>query len=380
MTKTERMPHVEVGPERMVMTDGIQPYLCSSSKGTIYLQGQLTPPLNYSYGKRNHASPTGNALSRDAGQTWERWIPKAWSKRQPMIEGAATELSDGALLMIEWIAVPASQRGTFAAVLWELHDDLQTVAGPIRATVKLPQARRRMFDDGGHPFEGICFHRSLLELSNGDLLATAYCSFEEDTGTCTYQPKMPRLRTVLLCSSNRGRHWEYVATIAADDLTGDEGFNEPVIVRLTNGICAGRFVCLMRIGGDEPIHQSVSDDDGMTWSKPRTLPFRGVDPDLLELPDGTLICSFGRRSKTWRKPRPSPASGPFVVLSNDGGTTWQQPVKIPIEPYSNTPWSTCYTALHLVGPNEVIVFYDVGRWNQPIRYISSRKLKIRESR
>jgi hypothetical protein len=318
----------------------------------------------------------GNAISRDDGKTWERWIPRAWSKEQPRIEGASIELSDGTLMMIEFIARPAQARGTFTAVVWESKDDLQTIDGPILAPVYLPQARRRLFDDGGHPFEGIGFHRGLLELPNGDLLAAVYCSFKEDTGVCTYQPLMPRVRTVVLRSSNRGRCWEYSATIAADAATGDEGFGEPALVRLSKGAYAGRLVCLMRTGGNTPIYQSVSDDDGATWTKPRATPFRGVDPDLLEMPDGILVCSFGRRAKTWRKPKPLPNCGPFVALSGDGGESWQQPVKIPIEPHSNTPWSTCYTALLKTGPGEVTVFYDVGRWNQPIRYISSRKLKI----
>src|ERR1051325_11202901 len=274
LASTNGSLRVTVGPERMVLTDGIQPFLFYSNKGTLFLQAHLSALPEFLATKPNGVGIVGNVISRDGGDTWHRWRPKEWQKRPPHFEGAFTQLSDATILMIERLAEPTQRRGTFAVNVWESSDDLKTLGISIRATIDLPQARARGYDDGGNPCAGFTFHRGLLELPGGDLLATIYCWFTTDTTPCSYQPKMRKLRCVLLRSRDRGRHWTYVSTVAADSRVGEEGFNESAMVRLSKGEKTGRLLCLMRTGcHDCAIHQATSDDDGETWSKPRALPF-----------------------------------------------------------------------------------------------------------
>jgi sialidase-1 len=71
-----------------------------------------------------------------------------------------------------------------------------------------------------------------------------------------------------------------------------------------------------------------STDEGRTWSKPQTLidtPDDDRHPSVLELPDGTLLCSFFTRTGYGDVFRdPSVAYHARVVRSFDGGESWEK--------------------------------------------------------
>ncbi len=84
-------------------------------------------------------------------------------------------------------------------------------------------------------------------------------------------------------------------------------------------------------------HIMFSDDEGLTWSKPRVLVDTDADdrcPTILELDDGSLMCTFF----TYRLPRIIYAK---YMLSHDGGRTWTEPMDLPGKPeqtaFSNGP-------------------------------------------
>lgn len=248
------------------------------------------------------------------------------------------------MIILEWVATGRHEDGHWTGNLWESKDDCRTLQGPIEMTMDLPNAKK-MSDDSGRPSIGICFHRSLLELPNVDLLTTVYGAFKEDTTPVTYQPKMMKMRCVLLRSSDRGRFWQYASTIAVDPKVGQEGFDEPVMIRLSKGPKAGRLICLMRTGRDTHLYQAHSDDDGTTWSVSRELDFFGVDPDLVEMFDGTLVGSF--------------------VWMNDG------------ENPRYGRWSS-YASLAEIEPGRLLALYDVvpDGWKGSVRYVASREIKF----
>jgi len=378
--KTPGRLNVRVEAERMVLSDGLQPFMFRSWKGTMFLQAQFTAPPGFKAAGVNVIPGDGicgNVISRDAGNSWQRWHPKEWSKRQPFFEGAFTQLRDGTILMVEWIADVTKKAGKFEARLWESKDDLKTLRGPITALIDLPQAKAGGYDDGGRPYSGVTFHRTVVELPCGDLLAAVYCWFKGDDTPCPYQPKMCKFRCVVLRSSDRGRHWRFASTIAADSKVGEEGFDEPVMIRLSKGRHVGRLICLMRTGSlGCPIYQANSGDEGKTWSKPRPLSFHGVDPDLVEMADGTLACSFGWRTRRWTEARPPARHGNYVIFSRDGGDTWTNLTCLPIEANANVACTTCYTTIREIAPRRLLVVYDIGRWGLPVRYVGSRVVRV----
>ncbi len=366
---------VEVGPEKIVFTDGLQPILFRTNKGTLFVQAATTPPPGWVPPQQNVFPIPGRVVSRDGGQTWKRLWLKDTQGVGPITEGNCAELSDGRIVLYESIAGGPTSKGEWGGRCWESRDDLVTLDGPHPMVIHLPQGRGG-FDDGGHPYSGLTLHRTLLELPGGDLLTTVYCWFEGDVTPCPYQPTMCKTRVVLLRSTDGGRYWRYVSTVAVDPSVGEEGFDEPVMVRLTRGPAAGRLVCLMRTGSNNcAMYQCHSDDEGLTWSTPRALPFGGVDPDMIEMADGTLACSFG-----WRIWGGGEMQNYYVVFSRDGGDTWTNLTVLPIELRGAVPYpcGTWYTGLRETEPGVLYVVYDVGTFPRewPVKYIAGRHVRV----
>jgi len=382
---------IEVGPERMVLTDGLQPFMVRSATGAIWVMAQTTPPPGLVLPPRNTMGfVPAYIISRDNGRTWQRWqstgmkdatvganelgLPETrFRLGMPMFEGAATALHDGTVLLMEWIADGPDDTGHYTGQVWESQDDLATFQGPYPSDIPLPQAKIG-YDDCGNPYTGVTFHRTLLELPDGDLLATVYCWFQGDDTPCPYMPRMCKFRCILLRSSDRARSWRYISTIAVDPSVGEEGFDEPVMARLTQGTHPGRLLVLMRTGSNDcPVYQCHSDDEGANWSAPQPLEIMGVDPDLVEAADGTLVALVGRRD--WKNQQEKCYYQ--LIVSEDGGEAWRIASEWRWEPYSGVERTTSYPALVEVEPGHLLALYDIGAWGEPVRYIGARDVWVR---
>ncbi|MSP14114.1 MAG: exo-alpha-sialidase [Chloroflexi bacterium] len=370
---------IDVEPEFHLLSGALQPYLYRSARGTLVVQGHMAYPAVYTYPPKNvFPGVPATAISRDGGHTWELWKPAPDQGLGPTIEGAVLQMRNGATRIFAWIADGPSATGDYTGQMWDTTDEWRTVSGPTPCRIPLPQAKDG-HDDGGKPYSGVTFHRTVLELPGGDLLATIYCWFKEDNIPSTYEPKMNRFRCILLRSGDQGQNWRYISTIAADAAVGQEGFDEPAMVRLSTGPRAGRLICVIRTGPrSDPLYQCHSDDEGQTWSTPRPLPLRGVDPDLVEMSaaagePGILALSFG-----WRVLTDPPAAehGNYVAFSTDQGESWGYATHLPIEAHSGATRSTCYTGLREVEPGKLLVTFDIGWWGTPVRYIGRRFVRV----
>jgi photosystem II stability/assembly factor-like uncharacterized protein len=83
-----------------------------------------------------------------------------------------------------------------------------------------------------------------------------------------------------------------------------------------------------------------SSDQGKTWSRPETLIDTAADdrhPAFLQLPDGTLLCSFftyaGQPENDDFNKEPSLASRVYTVRSFDNGRTWEKPPRLLQTPF-----------------------------------------------
>lgn len=373
--------HITVEPEVQVLSGALQPYLFRSAAGTLVVQGHGPYPLHYPMPPRNvFPGLPMTAISGDGGHSWSLWTPNDDQAQGPIIEGAVLQLRNGRILIFDWIADGPSPEGNFTGQLWATTDEWQTLQGPTPFQIHLPQASIG-YDDVGKPYTSVTFHRSVVELPSGEspsgeLVACIYCWFAEDKIPSSYEAKMNRFRCVLLRSADQGHTWHYGTTIAVDPTIGQEGFDEPVLIQLTQGPRQGRLLCLMRTGNRvDPIYQSYSDDGGATWSPPTPTPMLGVDPDLVEMADGTLACSYGYR--ILREP-PDPAHGNYVAFSTDQGERWGNLTHLPIEAHAGADRSTCYTGLREVEPGKLLVTFDIGWWRTPIRYIGRRFVHVQQ--
>lgn len=364
--------NITIGPEREILPDGAQPYLFCSAKGTLLMQCLmfgLTPATKDKHGNfaisfrdKNGFYTTMHTLrSIDGGETWKTWEPPMGVVDGPITEGTMAQLKDGTIVALQWIAHGPTADGHFLGKLWESRDEWETVTGPIEAKVYLPQGTVG-YDDTDLPIPGYNFHRTLLEMPNGDLLATAYGTFKGDSTLSAYAAMM-KSRSILLRSKDRGRNWSLLSTIAVDPSVGEEGFTEPVLLRLTQGRYRGRMIVHLRTGSSkvltEPkfnaVHQTESDDDGRTWTKPRPLDFRGVNPDLIELHNGVLVAGFGWREQSERR-------GNYLAFSLDQGATWIQVTQITGE--------GDYVTVREIRPGRLIFVYSKRSESRPFHIVS----------
>ncbi len=371
---------------------GHQPLLFCSSQGTLFCQAQLDLPPFHSKPKMVYAVRIGSAISRDGGGTWSGWTHQK-NHDDVFIEGGMVECADGTILLLDTYVVPGKAAEHGVGELWKSHDDLKTIEGPFDVDFYLPKINwSGSTDDGGHPHKAARLHRSIIPLPNGDLITTMYSWFADDHAPCPYMPTMMKCRTVVVRSRDHGATWAYLATVAADGAVGTEGFGEPVLVRVSQGAHAGRLLCLMRTGRE--LYGSHSDDAGLTWSHALPVVFPGidiydtkrwearfadpaapgyvpsdqligaeVDPDLIEMKNGLLVCSVGIRIpekkcfQNWR----APENGDVLAFSADGGDTWSHVVRF----RSGQP-TTHYTALREIAPDVLYVAYDDSVWSKPV--------------
>lgn len=383
---------LEFGDERLMFEGGLQPSVQITRSGALFAQAQApkkSPPQK----RMTYPSLLVTGLSTDAGRTW-KILPVEAGVNAPNLEGGLVQLRNGTLLALDTYITPGPQPGTGVGQLYVSHDDWKTMEGPIEATFNIPHVSfTGSTDDGGRPYEAVRLHRRILELPNGDLLTTVYGIFDGDRTPAHYMRTMMKTRVILMRSTNGGRHWDFVSTVAVDPQVGTEGYDEPAIVRISQGRHAGRLLCLMRTGRE--LREAWSDDEGRTWSpgQPRVFGdldvyatknwadmFRDVkdkkgnliinnpdefigavvDPDLIELPGGVLAASFGVRippRACW--PRAGhPWNGNYLALSWDGGETWTHLVRM-----TSGVLTTHYTALeNAPSGSELYYAYDLGDW------------------
>lgn len=92
-------------------------------------------------------------------------------------------------------------------------------------------------------------------------------------------------------------------------------FNEPYAIQMPDG----KIICHIRAEDDKEtvftLFQTVSYDNGKTWSKPEQILdiLGGAPAHLLLHSSGTLISAFSRRALPY---------GIRVIFSNDGGESW----------------------------------------------------------
>jgi hypothetical protein len=394
MVEADGHLRLDFAEERLVLAGGLQPSMLVTKSGTIIVQAQL-PEKPFPTERMHYPSALGTVVSRDNGQTWTR-IPLKPGDNGLNMEGGIAQLRDGTILSLDTYMIPSRERAEQGVgQLYVSKDEWRTVEGPLDAFFDLPNTSFPSKDDGGRPHEAQRLHRRILELPNGDLLTTFYGWMKGDNTPSTYESRMIKSRVMLARSSDRGRHWKFVSTVAVDPSVGTEGFGEPVIGRVSKGPRAGRLICFMRTGRE--LYEATSDDEGRTWTKARPRTFAGldinrtelwvdmfrhvkgrkgfldekntdelpgavVDPDLIELRSGLLVAAFGVRitqKGCWAEPR-HPWNGNYLAFSHDHGETWSNVVRL-----TSGVLTTHYMAIEETPTdNRIFVTYDLGGWSK----------------
>ncbi len=157
-------------------------------------------------------------------------------------------------------------------------------------------------------------------------------------------------------STDAGRTW----TVLCPEIMASNGendrphmFHEPHIAELADGTLVG----MVRYHGGEGVNaqngngymrSTFSKDGGRTWTPMTATPLLGLPPHLLTLPDGKLVCVYGRRLA-------KPGLGEFACISDDGGKTWDVKNEILLMPALNGDLG--YPASCLLPDGDILTVY-----------------------
>ena len=211
--------------------------------------------------------------------------------------------------------------------------------------------------DKFHDWQGVLC-RKIVALEDGSLLVSMYCRNEQGTDV------EKNFRSLVLRSTDRGKTWHYLSTIAFDtseDVRG-EGFDETSLVVLPQG----KVLSFIRSGASyqasigstnnndptidmpfsygkqTPIYMATSLDGGKNWGiADPTTPY-GVWPNAILMQNGLLVASYGR-------------PGNWLMFSKDEGKSWG-----PIIPFYQDlypPDCGNYFSMAEVAPNILLVVY-----------------------
>jgi len=275
----------------------------------------------------------GGRRSSDGGETW---------RDAASFHVGAYQFPDGEIVQLGFRTSRADRSGVFTVPLVRSTDNGKT-SHRETATLNIPEATGGTGDDG-KPFPGPLCDHAIVGLRDGSILAAMYGYFKTDTVLCEAFPKEWKLykyRTFVLRSRDRGKTWDYLATVAYDPSIGIESFCEADLLDLPNG----EILCFMRTGGSRgkhtPLHLSRSNDDGKTWSKPVPIADRGVWPNACRMQNGVLVCTYGR-------------PGNWLAFSLDEGKTWAGHFRF------YTGLTSSYNSIEEVEPGKLLVVYDRG--------------------
>ena len=145
-----------------------------------------------------------------------------------------------------------------------------------------------------------------VQLSDGRLL---YAGKELWTGS----------RRVGVCqSSDDGQTWQWLADIPVREGDDRKDYHELHAVEASDG------QIIVHIRNHNPANkgetlQSESSDGGRSWTQPHSIGVWGLPSFLTKLSDGRLLMSYGHRRAPF---------GNQARVSDDGGTTWGEPLII----------------------------------------------------
>jgi len=272
----------------------------------------------------------GGQHSDDKGATWSPG---------PGLGTHFYEFEDGELICLGFRTKMVSD-GVFEATLLRSTDGGKTMAR-LTARLNIPEGTGGTGDDGKY-YGGPLVDHAIVQCRDGSLLAAMYGYFKTDKVLCpTFPPEwcVYKYRTFVIRSTDRGRTWDYLTTVAYDPKIGLESFCEADLLTLPDG----DILCFMRTGGSKgqytPLYLSVSRDDGKSWETPRPIADRGVWPSACRMANGVLVVTYGRPDN-------------WLAFSLDNGETWVGHTRFASGNSSN------YNSIEEVSPGRLLVVYD----------------------
>jgi hypothetical protein len=305
-----------------------------------------------------HLSSDGDVImlrSRDGGKTWGEKQVIASIKDVDEREGCGIQLRDGTIVVGIFFNALYKEDGTYTNSAEEKERKfLETgkrYLGAYTISSKdngLTWSPPSYIETKGMPFSSLEGPTDApIEMPDGSVLM----------GIIGYSPSGDRgnRASVMLRSTDKGKRWNYLSTIADDPGGKLGGFMEPGIVRTKSG----RIVAAMRNHGpDRAIWVTYSDDSGKTWAPVRMTGMIGHPADLIQLADGRLMATYGQR----RGSHPDPG-GIRACFSKDDGKTWDIRSEVQVrKDFMN--WDIGYPESMQLADGRVLTVYYYNLFNK----------------
>ena len=323
-------------------------------------------------------SPSSVLLgSDDDAETWYR-VREFYAYEGHML----MDLPNGTVHAPSYWITYKERSGSFFVVYHESTDNGRTFTGPHEAVIDFPEDKLPLTDGRGTPVPGrtvancgwMGAGNAPVHFLDGRVLAPVDLAIGRET-----------LGAGFVESRDNGGSWSYVSLIPPDpDLDGRPFCEAGVTIT-----SSGKLVAILRTGGDQPMYQSESTDEGRTWSKPHRLEALGVAPYHITLSSGVLACSYGR-------------PGNHIMFSLDEGETWTHHTQISPDVWHEPPaglrdsdWASSngrarrgsmgYTSIIEIEPGKVLFMYDAlnvverdnrGNLMRPADYIRSVEIDV----
>ncbi len=304
-------------------------------------------------------------ISQDGGTHWEPFA-KVDSFNLSFLKPNMLTLSDGSIIGWEdgWNkdttfdghpGKPVKHFIIHASSMEEL------IKGRIKTeevTISLPYMVPLMSDNTkSSPIYVLPTWGKLIEGDQGYLIQAAYPRFAFDKAPRLWEEQKTlayKYRTCIIYSRDKGVTWNYLSTVASPEQyplpAQSEGYCEPDLLYFESG----RILCVMRSGGNPggsmmerytPLYSSHSKDGGLTWTPPVAIAPFGVNPVLLRMKNGLIVCLSGR-------------PGFFLIFSTDEGKSWSSPYWISKSTGAYFRSSSGYGQLLELEPGKLGVAYD----------------------
>lgn len=326
-------------------------------------------------------------ISDDKGLTW-----KITDQKSPAPHHSRVRLADGTLIEMGtsgWIRYPRTEIKRLQKLgfyVWDLgaksnycaivHDLWQKISKDGGKTWKKQEVHKQL------PFFAHFVGRGPLRLlDDGTLIFLGYGygkegrKYNADPKSNTWEDG--RSHVYCVRSTDAGKTWKAVLTADGKLSPTPHGFREtfPII----DG--DGRIFLMLRTGLGSPAFTVSSTNGGQTWSKVRQAPILAKHPLPWRLRDGTLVCSYQRRT--------APPFGVRARFTSDLGKTWSEEIvlrdDVPVsnalaEPntvqFSDGTLFTAFQALKIDDRRRPWPFIGGCRWSRNFRQPYALKLKV----
>ena len=268
-----------------------------------------------------HYSNDGDVVmlrSKDGGKTWSDKKMIGAVKNMDEREGCGIQLNDGTIIVGVYYNNLYNPDGTYGPYFnWKkqvlepiVRDSSKPTLGAYIITSNdngYTWTEPSFIDTKDMPFSNLEGPTDApIEMPDGSILM----------GLIGYNPygQAGNTAAVMVRSTDKGKTWKYLSTIASDPGKKLGGFMEPGIVKTKSG----RIVAALRNHGiDQAIWTTYSDDAGKTWAAAEKTAMIGHPVDLIQLSDGRIMASYGIRTGPHTRP-----GGIRACFSNDNGKSW----------------------------------------------------------